>query len=296
MPRTLLSLSLAGLMAVTTGTWAADTAERLAVLDFGALDIIAELDQRQRVAGLAKQGLPEHLGAFADEAYRDLGSLVDVDMARLASIEPDTIVISGRLSDSREALQAIAPVVQTGAKSPDDYWAGLSTEVTSLGQRLGLDAEADTALRKLREDLDASIADLPPAAEVLVVLHNDGNLVYQDHALVNGLMGLASPTLPADVERVTRGERTFTALTVEQIASMSPDLVWIIDRSAAIGQDGLDLDAFTASLGADSTLRVAKGSPRLWYLAGLGIESTRLKVQEVTQALEPALNQPSNQG
>lgn len=275
-------LAIAALLSVTAQAWAHDAPERVAALDYATLDILDNLDQDEHIAGVAQSTLPEHLSAFASEEYADVGTLKEADMAALGAIEPDEILISGRLEAQRDALEQIAPVYSS-ANAGDTTWDQLETRVDQLAERFHISDEGDQALEDLRHFLDQRLATIDGSPSVLVVTHNDGHFSAQNNAIVHDLMGLAAPSLPDDVTPVTRGERTFLPMTPAQIQATGADLVWIVDRSAAIGEAGLDLATLQQDIGADT--RLAVGSPRLWYLAGQGLASTRLQVEEVMTAL-----------
>lgn len=276
-------LAIASLLAVTAQAWADTDAQRIAALDYSALDTLTALGQGERIAGVPQSSLPEYLSAYATQEYADVGSLKSPEYEVLDQLAPDSIIISGRLSGDKQKLEEIAPTWLNGGVEADDYWSRLEANTHALATEYGADEQAGPALDSLHADIDDAVARVEGTPEVLVVLHNDGKLVYREDAIVNDLMGLASPNLPEDADTQTRGERSFTLLTPAQISAMAPDLVWVIDRSAAIGQPELDLEALQTELG---DLSVVKGSPKLWYLASGGLESTLLQVNEVVSALQ----------
>ena len=277
-------LAIAALLSVTAQAWAQPVPERVAALDYAALDILDNLAQRERIAGVAQATLPDYLSDYADDAFTDVGTLKVADMEALESLSPDAILISGRLEAERENLEALAPVYAVATEG-EDAWDQLEHRVDDLAALFDAQQAGEQALADLRQSLDQQLAEISGTPKVLVVVHNDGKLIVQHNAVVHDLMGLASPELPENVESVTRGERTFTPLTPAQIAATQPDLVWVVARSAAIGQTPLDVEALTQAVGDD--LAIAVGSPRLWYLAGQGLDSTRLQVEEVVAALAP---------
>lgn len=277
-------LAIAALLSVTAQAWAQPVPERVVALDYAALDILDNLAQRERIAGVAQATLPDYLSDYADDAFTDVGTLKVADMEALESLSPDAILISGRLEAERENLEALAPVYAVATEG-EDAWDQLEHRVDDLAALFDAQQAGEQALADLRQALDQQLAEITGTPKVLVVVHNDGKLIVQHNAVVHDLMGLASPELPVNVESVTRGERTFTPLTPAQIAATQPDLVWVVDRSAAIGQTPLDVEALTQAVGDD--LAIAVSSPRLWYLAGQGLDSTRLQVEEVVAALAP---------
>jgi len=88
------------------------------------------------------------------------------------------------------------------------------------------------------------------------------------------------------VQPVVRGERTFYPVKAETLAEMAPDTLLVVDRSAAVGAEPLKpeiLEAAMADAGADTDVVVL--NPGLWYLSGGGLQSVRLQVDEVVNAV-----------
>ncbi len=93
--------------------------------------------------------------------------------------------------------------------------------------------------------------------------------------------------MPANVTSETRGNRTFTPLSPEAISEIDPQVVLVIDRSAAIGDEPANADALAQTFldaGAEKA-RVVMLTPALWYLSGGGLQSLALQVEEVAAAL-----------
>ncbi|TBU73472.1 iron ABC transporter substrate-binding protein, partial [Phytopseudomonas daroniae] len=77
-------------------------------------------------------------------------------------------------------------------------------------------------------------------------------------------------------------------LTAEDIAAASPDVIFIIDRSAAIGATPLDVATLAnsqlASTPAAQAKRIVYLDPPLWYLSGGGLQSLDLQIDQVLAA------------
>jgi iron complex transport system substrate-binding protein len=88
------------------------------------------------------------------------------------------------------------------------------------------------------------------------------------------------------VQPEVRGERTFYPVKAETLVEMAPDTLLVVDRSAAIGAEPLQqetLQSVMADAGADTDVVVL--NPGLWYLSGGGLQSVRLQVDEVVNAV-----------
>ncbi|MDO4322113.1 MAG: ABC transporter substrate-binding protein [Lachnospiraceae bacterium] len=85
--------------------------QRVAILDFAALDIMDNLGLGDRVVGCASTTL-DYLKKYTEQdGVEKLGTIKEADLEAVMACEPDVIFIGGRLSKSYDALSEIAPVV-----------------------------------------------------------------------------------------------------------------------------------------------------------------------------------------
>ena len=68
---------------------------------------------------------------------------------------------------------------------------------------------------------------------------------------------------------------------------MAPTHLFVVDRSAAIGDEPLDAEQLSRDLAAagGQAIDVTVLTPSLWYLSGGGLQSVRLQVEEIAGAL-----------
>ena len=141
-------------------------------------------------------------------------------------------------------------------------------------------------LDALWQHVEAQKATLADAGTVTVVTHNNGNFSLRQEALVYELLALTPAAVPDSVQPVVRGERTFYPVTADVLAQMAPDNLLVVDRSAAIGDEPLAPETLKASLAeAGVSTEVVVLNPGLWYLSGGGLQSVRLQVDEVVNAV-----------
>lgn len=91
--------------------------QRVAILDFAALDIMDNLGLGDRVVGCASTTLDYLEKYTTQEGVELLGTIKEADMEAVMACEPDIIFIGGRLSASYDALNEIAPVVYLATDS-----------------------------------------------------------------------------------------------------------------------------------------------------------------------------------
>lgn len=273
------------------GTAAASADQRIATFDLGSLDTLDALGLSDQVSGVPKASLPSYLEQYSKEAYTDIGGLRSPDMEALSESEPSLILYTGRQGDWEEELGDIAPLLNTSLQG-DDYLAAFDANVRELASQTGAEAEAEEALEILHNAIETQREALSNAPSTLVVTHNGGNLMLNHHPVVHDVLGIAALEMPDSVTSETRGTRTFTPLSAEAIAEIDPEIVLVIDRSAAIGDEPADADALTQTLsnaGAENA-QVVILTPALWYLSGGGLQSLALQVEEVNAALSPSSN------
>lgn len=273
----------------------AQAEQRIATFDLGSLDTLDALGLSDQVVGVPKSSLPNYLEQYAEGTYSDIGGLRSPDMEALSESEPNLILYTGRQGDWEDELGEIAPLLNTSLQG-DDYLSAFDANVRELASRLEAEGEAEDALEILHNEIETQREALSNAPSTLVVTHNGGNLMLNQHPVVHDVLGVKALEMPESVASETRGERTFTPLSAEAIAEINPEIVLVIDRSAAIGGEPADTDALEQTLaeaGAENT-QVVMLTPALWYLSGGGLQSLALQVEEVTAALSSSSSSSSN--
>lgn len=268
------------------GTAAASADQRIATFDLGSLDTLDALGLSDQVIGVPKASLPSYLEQYLEETYTDIGGLRSPDMQALSESEPSLILYTGRQGDWEEELGGIAPLLNTSLQG-DDYLAAFDANVRELASQTGAEAAAEDALESLHNEIETQRDALSGAPRTLVVTHNGGNLMLNQHPVVHDVLGVATVEMPANVTSETRGTRTFTPLSPEAISKIDPEVVLVIDRSAAIGDEPAEAEALAKTLldaGAEKA-RVVVLTPALWYLSGGGLQSLALQIEEVAAAL-----------
>ncbi|CUB02285.1 ABC transporter substrate-binding protein [Marinomonas fungiae] len=264
----------------------AQASERLVSYDLGSVDTLRALQAESQVVGLPKQSLPAYLSEFTHAQYKDVGSLKVPNAEAVAALEPSRILITGRQGDAGLALSSIAQT-DTVALAEGAYWPAFEKHVMALATLVEKQAQGQEALQALASDL-AVMKQKVAGQAVLTVTHNAGGFSVRQDPIATELLGMTQVALPDTVKPIQRGARTFMPVTVEDIAAAHPKVLYVVDRSKAIGQDEQALDVKSLqmkleSLGADT--KVAYLSPGLWYLSGNGLESVQLQAKELTKAL-----------
>ena len=204
----------------------------VAVFDMAALDTLAAL-------GVAVAGAPSpvylpYLEAAAGGATH-VGTLFEPDFEALAVLGPDLIIIGGRSSPQKAALERIAPTIDMTIWGAD--MVGQARDrLSAYGEIFGRQAEA----AELRAALDAKLEDarkvVQGKGDGLIILTNGGKIsAYGDDSRYGWLhTALGLPEAYPTVTAHTHGE----AVSFEFLAEIDPDWLLVVDRGAAIGAGG----------------------------------------------------------
>lgn len=260
--------------------------KKVVVFDFGALDSLDKLGVD--VSGLPKQVVPSYLKKYEDKKYENVGSLKEPDFEKLSNIAPDLILISGRQSDLYDQFKEIAPTVYIGTDS-NDYIGSFKKNMHILGQIFNKEDEVDKQLK----DIDSKISDIKDKAEKsgkkgLVIIANDSKISAYGpksrYGFIHDVMGVK----PVDdkIEASTHGMN----ISFEYIKEKNPDILYVIDRSTAIGEgkpakEFLENDLVKQS-NAYKDGKIIYLDPTTWYLSGGGLESVSSQIDDVSKSLD----------
>ena len=276
-------LLLATLLVGSLGSAMADP--KGVVMDFGALDTIEALGAGEAVIAVAKNSAPEYLNKYTAETYQSTGGLKDANLELVGSLKPDFIVISGRLGGSFDDFQKIAPTINFSGG--EDYLGSAKANIVAVGKAVGKEAEANAAWDKLDAKIkEASAKNSASPKKAVVVLHNDGKIGVSNSSgyatLVHEVAGIKRADEKKYEGRVAADAKYFT--------DTNPDIIFVVDRSAAIGATPMKADYFQAAefanVQAVKNGKVIVLNPKLWYLSGRGLQSMAMQIDEVTKAVE----------
>ena len=208
-------------------------------------------------------------------------------MEKINQLQPDLIIISGRQSDFKEDLSAIAPTLYL-AVDGSDPWNSTKENITTLAKIF----QKETAAKSQIADLEDEIAELKTGAakagKALVVLVNEGQLSAYGAGSRFGIIHDTFGFAQADdqIEASTHGQ----SVSYEYVLEKNPDVLFVIDRTQAIGGDDTNNNVADNELvketNAGKNGKVITLQPDVWYLSGGGLESTQTMLEDVQKALE----------
>lgn len=260
--------------------------EKVVVFDFGVLDTLDTLGVE--VVGLPQAIVPKTLEKYAGSDYTNVGSLKEPDFEALHELQPDVIFISSRQAELYDQFAEIAPTVFVDV----DY----ANYMSSLEKNFKLFAEIfekEDVLDKKMNELKASIEGLNKEAsasdsKALILLANEGKVSAfgpaSRYGFVHDVFGFKA--VDENLEVSQHGQ----SVTFEYILEKNPDVLFVIDRSAAIGGEVAAKDTIENELvkktNAYKNGKIIYLDAVNWYIAGNGITSTKSMVDEVKAALE----------
>lgn len=266
-------------------------AQRIAVMDMAALDILDSLGLGDRVVGSSSTSLDYLQEYVTNDEIADLGTIKEADMEAVMSCEPDVIFIGGRLAQSYDALSEIAPVVYLSTDTEIGLVKSVEKNAKTIASMFGLEDD----VKDLMDGYDARIEKLKAFAEGKTaiigmctsggfnVLGNDGRC-----ALIGNEVGFENIGVDENVDTSTHGNEASFEFVVEK----NPDYIFVLDCDAAIGTDGAQLakDIMENELimGTDAYKDgkiVYLEHPAVWYTAEGGVNALGFMLEDLENAL-----------
>ena len=209
--------------------------ERVAVYDLGAVDTLSKLGVKIG-ASVDSQNL-----AYLDAPLKDAvkaGTLFEPNYEALNAYNPQLIVIGSRMAKDKvsDELAKLAPTIDMTAQT-DNMKESAKVRIDAYGRIFGKQAEADA----LKVEIDKTFADAKAAAQGkgkgLVILVNAGKLsAFGPDSRLGGWIH-RDIGVPAADEAIKEGSHG-QPVSFEYIKEKNPDWLFVLDRSAAIGEEG----------------------------------------------------------
>lgn len=260
--------------------------EKVVVFDNGSLDTLDALGVGDKVVGAATKNLPAYLEKYQE--VESAGGIKEPDLEKINEMQPDLIIISGRQSDYQEQLSQIAPTLYL-AMDAEKPWESMQENVTTLAKIFDKEKVAEEKLTDLTKQID-EVKEKASALDqtALVTLVNEGQLsAYGSGSrfgLVHDLFGFKQAD--DQIEASTHGQ----SVSYEYVLEKNPGILFVIDRTKAIGgdtsNDNVAANELVAQTDAGKNDQVISLQPDVWYLSGGGLESMNLMIEDVNQALK----------
>lgn len=258
--------------------------QKVVVFDNSALDTMNRLGVGERVIGAATDNLPTFLSDYKKVA--SAGGIKEPDLEKINALQPDLIIISGRQKDFQDQLAQIAPTLYLSTDNTDT-WPSIQNQIKSIGAIFGKEEEATAAIASLQSKIDGLKGKAVTSKEkALVMLVNEGSLSAYGAGSRFGIVHDTFGFSQADdqIEASTHGQ----SVSYEYVLEKNPDVIFVVDRTQAIGGDDSQNNVAANELIKQTTAgknnKVISLDPDVWYLAGAGIESVDIMADNVAKA------------
>lgn len=261
--------------------------KKVVVFDFGILDTFDKLGLD--VAGVAKSGtLPSYLEKYNDDKYENVGSLKEPDFDKLATMDPDLIIISGRQSDVYDQLSEIAPTIYLGVDTTK-YLDSFKENMEVIAKIFGKEPEVKDELATIDDSINALQEKAKEKDKnALIILANDDKIsAYGKNSrfgLIHDVFGI--PAVDENIEASTHGMN----VSFEYVVEHDPDILYVIDRGAVVGGESSAKQVVENKL-VENTKAYKNGDivyldPEYWYLSGGGLVSVSEMIEEISASLK----------
>ncbi len=259
--------------------------QRVVVLDFSALENLDYIGVKP--VAIPKTALPSHLNKYKEDAsIVDVGTVVEVDLEKINAANPDLIIIGGRLVDFYDQLSSIAPVILASVIDTENFMGSFEDNLKILGEIFEKETEFANAYSKIESrvaDVNAKVKE--DGSKALILLHNRGRFsAYGSGSrfgIIHDVLG---------VEQAEEGLGTHVhgnPVSSEYVQKVNPDIIFIVDRSMVVGNEVMDKESVENMLvkqtNASKNNRIIYLNPETWYLAGGGVTSVNMMIDEIEQ-------------
>lgn len=258
--------------------------QKVAALDLAALDILDAMGLGDKVVGVPKKSSVSYLTSYVeDESIVNLGSVKEVDMEALNSLEPDLIIIGGRLSSEYDNLSKIAPTVCIKVDNESGYLVSAKENAVQLASVFGMEEKAE----ELFSGFDARVAALNEVAAgktAIIGMVTSGSLSTMGNgsrcSIISNEAGFEN--VAADVNS-THGD----SASFELLLDKNPEFMFILDRDTAINSEGAKVamevmdNEIVQKTDAYQNDRIVYLTPDVWYLSEGGITATDTMLRDL---------------
>ena len=205
----------------------------LVVYDMTLMQDLAALD-------VAVDGMPsglklDNLHSKTQPEPKDVGTVFEPNLEALNAMQPQAILVGSRMAEKYDALSSIAPTLDMSIDTANIY-ASSKQRLHDLGALFGKSDQA----AKLQGNIDGLIDETKTLTKEkgkgLVVMVNGNKLsTYGDksrYGFIHTVLDI--PMADDQISDARHGQ----PISFEYIQKTNPDWLFVIDRSAAIGEDG----------------------------------------------------------
>lgn len=195
--------------------------------------------------GVEVEGMPsglhlDNLKAANTPESRDVGTVFEPNMEVLNELQPKAILIGSRMAEKYDSLQSMAPTLDLTIDTKNMYESS-KQRLADLGRLFN---KTDKAA-ELQKDIDNAIEQAKNASagkgNGLVIMVNGNKLSAYGEAsrfgFLHNVFGI--PMADANIEDARHGQ----PVSFEYLQKVDPDWLFVLDRTSAIGEEGIGAKA-----------------------------------------------------
>lgn len=206
---------------------------KVVVLDFATIDTLNTLGVQ--VAGVPTAPiLPTRLKNYSKKAFA-AGSAFEPNYEAIYSAKPDLIIVSDRSAPKYSMVSRIAPTIDLTPNNKD-LMGSIEHNVLLLSQIFNKQVIAKDRLQKLHSSINLLKEKSFKQGTGLVIMTTGGKLSAYGPGSRFGIIHDTFGIKPADAQLKVSVHGQ--AISYEYILKRNPDWIFVIDRDAAIGQEG----------------------------------------------------------
>lgn len=260
--------------------------DSVVVYDMGVLDTLDTLGV-DAVTGVAKGAAPSYLEKYEGDDYVGVGDLFEPDLEAIPQTEPDLIIVGGRSSEMHDTLTETfdVPVLDMSVDETN-YLESSRANILELAKIFDKTDEAEEQLAAYDEEIAEIKETAGEAGKALVLLTSGGEVTAYS---INSRFGFLHDDFgvePATGELGDTESRHGEAVSFEFVREADPDMLFVVDRDATIGESGesaeeiLDNELVHATK-AWQDERVTYVDGEAWYIVVGGLNSLGTLIEEV---------------
>lgn len=209
-----------------------DNPAKIAVFDTGSLDTLQALGVK--IDGMPQVKAISYLKPSAEKAT-NVGTLFEPDLEALNALKPELIIVGTRTAKKFDEVSQIAKTIDMTDNGDKLIESGLQ-RIDSFGKLFNKEAEADKLKADITTLFEQTKESVKGKGNGLIILVNGGKI----SAFGSGYRlswihdSLGIPMADPSIKTAGHGQ----PVSFEFIQKLNPDWLFVLDRIAAIGEEG----------------------------------------------------------
>lgn len=265
--------------------------KNVAIFDFGVLDILDSIGMDElgiENLAIVKSNVPSYLSKYNVDSTTNAGTLFEPNFDNLDLFSPDLVIISSRSAWTYDKLKSELGGVAVLNVSVNNtkYLESVVNNLSNLKQIFG-GLEAFDSMISTLESKTSEVKTLAQnsALKALIVMTNGDDIsgygIGSRFGFIHNELGfLAADANFGNGDANTHGD----IISFEYIQTLNPDVIFIVDRAAAIGGEasiGVLDNALVNSTNAAKNDRMILLDSIAWYIVSGGYQSTLTMINDV---------------